>query len=170
MLIIAKYFIWFVFYSMLGWFWETTLYFISKRKFIDKSFLKGPFCPVYGIGAVLLIILLGSVKNIFILFAAGALISIMVEYISTYYLEVFFRHKEWDYSKRRFNLYGRVCLLGAFIFGLFAVLLVRLIHPVINFITGCIPPYLLMISAFILLLVQIIDFYITFTEFVKSKI
>ncbi len=168
---IFKYFIWFVFYSFLGWLYETLLCSFSELRLVDKRFLYGPFCPVYGLGAIAVIILLTPFKdNIFLLFFLGAAVTCAVEYTVAFFLEKIFRHKEWDYSWRRFNLHGRICLIGAFVFGIFSVLLIRWLHPAVKAMTERIfSPYLFIIGG-ILIIYQSIDFYLTFKNlFIFSR-
>ena len=136
---IASCFLWFFLYSLLGWIYETTLCSISQRKFVNRGFLNGPYCPIYGAGALLVILLFGKMTNPFELFICSAVVTCALEYLTSYGMEKLFHAKWWDYSSRRFNLHGRICLEGAFVFGLLSVLVVQFLHPFVREMTALIP-------------------------------
>ena len=147
---IITYFLWFILYSFFGWLYETVICSISQRHFVNRGFLNGPYCPIYGTGALLMILALGRLTNPLALFFLGAILACVLEYITSYGMEKLFHARWWDYSKRRFNIHGRVCLLGGVIFGLFAVLLIRLVHPPISAWVASIPPLYRRIAAGVL--------------------
>ena len=156
-------FLWFVFYSFIGWVYETLLVLIARRKFVWKNFLQGPFCPVYGLGAVAVILLLTPLQgNIIHLFLLGALVTCSMEYVTAWFLETFFNHKEWNYSRRKWNLHGRVCALGAVVFGAFSVLLIEYIHPVVSAFTHRFPQNALIFYFISFGILMAVDFAITF--------
>lgn len=134
-MIVLRYFLWFLIYSAVGWAYETALCSAQERKFVNRGFLNGPLCPVYGFGAVALIFCLRGIENIPALFVAGAVLTCTVEYITSYVLERSFGARWWDYSHMRFHLHGRICLLGAVVFGAFSVVLLRWLHPVVSGLT-----------------------------------
>lgn len=133
-------FIWFMFYSITGWVYESFICSLGARHFVNRGFLNGPYCPIYGFGAVLDLILLGRIENPFLLFVLGAVVACTLEYLTSYGMEKIFHARWWDYSKRKFNINGRICLLGAVVFGLFAVVLIRWIHPFVSGYVGLLPP------------------------------
>ncbi len=117
-------------YSAVGWIYETIICSIDQRKLVKRGFLCGPYCPIYGFGALLDILLLGRIENPFLLFTVGAATASILEYVTSWLMEALFHARWWDYSHMKFNLHGRICLLGAAVFGLFAVVLVKFLHPV----------------------------------------
>lgn len=120
-------------YSFLGWACETVYCSIGKRKFVNRGFLNGPLCPVYGFGALAVLYFLRPVSdNIPLLFVSGMVLTSVIEYITGYLLEKLFATKWWDYSSRRFNIHGRVCLRNSLMFGALSVVAVRVIDPVIR--------------------------------------
>lgn len=152
----------FALYSLLGWACESTYCSIPAKKFINRGFLNGPFCPIYGVGALLVIFLLRPfTKNIVVLFVFGVLITSVVEYITSLLLEKLFHTTWWDYSKRRFNINGRVCLRNSLLFGVLSVLLVHFINPFVEKLEGWIPEPLLPVIAFVFLFYFITDSVIT---------
>lgn len=87
---IASCFLWFFLYSLLGWVYETTLCSISQRKFVNRGFLNGPYCPIYGAGALLVILLFGKMTNPFQLFLCSAVVTCALEYLTSYGMEKLF--------------------------------------------------------------------------------
>ena len=110
---VETYFLWLMIYSIIGWIYESTLCSITNKKLINRGFLNGPYCPIYGSGAILVILILGRIKNPVLLFFLGALVTCSLEYLTSYVMEKLFHARWWDYSQRKFNINGRVCLIGA---------------------------------------------------------
>lgn len=120
----------FFFYSFIGWLYESIICsLIKERRLINRGFLLGPYCPVYGCGAVLCYLLLGSIENPFMLFLAAAVLCSALEYVTGYGMEKLFQAKWWDYSHLPLNLHGRICLYGAILFGMGNVLICKKIQP-----------------------------------------
>jgi len=127
------YFLYFIVYSFLGWICETTYCTIIDKKYVNRGFLKGPFCPIYGVGALIVIIILTPVAdNIILLFLTGMIFTSILEYITGFLLEVIFNLKWWDYSNYKFNIQGRVCLLNSTLFGVLSVITVNFINPIVK--------------------------------------
>lgn len=123
-------FLCFIAYSFLGWLCETVYCSVPKRQFVNRGFLNGPLCPVYGFGALLVIVLLAPwAKSVPLLFVSGLLITSALEYITSVLLEKLFHIKLWDYSGKLLQINGRVCLKNSVLFGVLSVLLMRLVHP-----------------------------------------
>ena len=113
----AEWILLFTIYSLLGWVCESTYCSILAKKLINRGFLNGPFCPIYGVGALLIVKLLSPFShNLVILFFASLLLTSLLEYLTGFAMEKLFHAKWWDYSHRRFNIQGRVCLGNALIF------------------------------------------------------
>lgn len=134
MLQAATVFLWLLTYSFLGWAYESALCSITGKKWVNRGFLNGPVCPVYGFGALLIILCFHQRTDLSILslFLASAVLTCIVEYFTSWILEKLFHTRWWDYSKYRFQLNGRICLLGAVVFGILSVLLMKVIHPFIS--------------------------------------
>jgi len=134
------YFLYFIVYSFLGWICETIYCSILDKKYINRGFLKGPFCPIYGVGALMVITILNPVAdNIILLFFSGMIFTSILEYMTGFLLEVLFNLKWWDYSGYKFNIQGRVCLLNSILFGILSVITVNYINPVITKLIASIP-------------------------------
>ena len=132
---VETWFLWLMIYSVIGWIYESTICSIGQRKLINRGFLNGPYCPIYGTGAVLVLLVLGRLKNPVALFFAGAVLTCSLEYLTSWLMEKLFHARWWDYSKRKFNIGGRVCLIGAVVFGAFSVVLILVLHPAIKSLT-----------------------------------
>ena len=132
---IETWFLWLMIYSIIGWVYESTICSIGHRKLINRGFLNGPYCPIYGTGAVLVLLVRGRIQNPVLLFFAGALVTCSLEYLTSWLMEKLFHARWWDYSKRKFNIGGRVCLIGAVVFGAFSVVHVKILHPFVKSLT-----------------------------------
>lgn len=123
-----------MFYSFAGWCGEMVYCSIGQRKLCEKrGFLNGPICPIYGHGAlVVLIVLRGGCESPVATFFLGALLTSAVEYITSYAMEKLFHMRWWDYSRYRFQLNGRICLLNSSLFGLASVVLCHGIGPAVS--------------------------------------
>lgn len=156
------YSIYFFFYSFAGWACECIYCGLPAKKFVNRGFLAGPICPIYGFGAVLVIWLLTPVShNILLLFVLGALLTTLVEYITSWGMEKLFHMTWWDYSNYPYNLNGRVCLKNSTLFGLMSVLLMKFVHPVVSRFISEIPTGRQVFLAAALLLYLSADTYVT---------
>lgn len=129
-MVMCRYFLCFVFYSFIGWAYECVFYSVQHKKFVNSGFLNGCICPIYGIGALMILIFLRGIENTLLLFLTGMLVTGILEYFTSWFLEKTFHERWWDYTGWPLNINGRVCLIGALAFGTMAVLLVKLINPV----------------------------------------
>ena len=120
----------FLIYSFLGWVIESIFRSIIEKKIINTGFLKGPICPIYGIGALIMSFVLdGLSNNLICLFVASMIILTIWEYIVGVFLEKTFHTKYWDYSDHKINFQGRICLTNSIYWGILGVVFVKYIHP-----------------------------------------
>ena len=128
-----SYCILFFIFSFLGWVMEVTLTLITDKKFVNRGFLLGPCCPIYGCGCLLLNLLLQNyVNNIIVLFILTMFTCSLLEYITSFLMEKIFKLRWWDYSQMRFNINGRITLTFTVFWGLLALCLIRFINPYIE--------------------------------------
>lgn len=123
----------FYIYCFMGWVWESIILPLSRKQIpYNRGFLNGPWIPIYGFGAMLVIALF-DIRQIsypvYILFLSGGIVACILEYITSYIMEKLFKHRWWDYSQKLFNLNGRVCLEGFLCFGIFSVIAINYIQP-----------------------------------------
>lgn len=151
------YFFYFTVYSFLGWICETIYCSIIDNQYVNRGFLKGPFCPIYGAGALIVIIFLTPfANNIAILFLAAMFFTSILEYITGVLLESIFNLTWWDYSNYRFNIHGKVCLLNSILFGILSVLTIEFINPAMAAVVKHIPlNYIVWISSISLIYIII---------------
>ena len=120
----------FVIYSFAGWILESVFRSICEKKIINTGFLKGPFCPIYGIGAIIIYVFLQRFKdNIILLFFMGFIVLTIWEYIVGALLEKVFHTKYWDYSDHKCNFQGRVCLTNSIYWGILGIIFIKYINP-----------------------------------------
>jgi uncharacterized membrane protein len=149
----------FLLFSHAGWIWEVLLVSSVHGCFINRGFMRGPWLPVYGIGSVLLICLLGRFwKNPFLVFGSSALLCGALEYATALCMELVFHKKWWDYSDAPFNFQGRTCLLVMVLFGILGYVLVCYIAPFCSRMIGYIPNCLQTYICRILLAVFLLDY------------
>lgn len=168
--VLAKYFLYFMIYSFIGWLMEVICKLIEKKKFINRGFLIGPICPIYGYGVLAIILLIGKDKSdILDVFLKAILICSILEYGTSYIMEKLFKARWWDYSNKKFNINGRVCLETMIPFGILGCLIVYLVHPWVVKLVSLLNSTLTLIIAIILLVVYIIDNIISFNVMYKIK-
>lgn len=157
------YFILFLMYSFLGWLMEVLWAFYLERKLVDRGFLVGPICPIYGSGCILIILLLSRFIDMpVLLFVMTILLCTVLEYFTSYFMEKIFHARWWDYSKRKFNLNGRVCLETMIPFGILGTLIVYLVNPFFMDVLLKIPSSVLTGITIFLLVLFVIDFCVSF--------
>lgn len=123
----------FMIYSFLGWCIEVIYATIKTRKFVNRGFLNGPLCPIYGFGVVIIVALLGKFKeNTIQLFIYSTILVSTLEYIVGFVLEKLFHHKWWDYSNMKFNLGGYISLVFSLLWGGGCVVILKYIQPIIE--------------------------------------
>ena len=153
----------FIVYSVAGYIIETIFGLVTKGVLESrKSFLYGPFCGIYGVGAVVMIIGLQRFKkNNYTLFAGGFIIGSIIEYVISFIGEWFFHIKWWDYSSMPFNINGRICVWFSFFWGALAIYLMSHIHPKVDKLIEKIKPSILKPLTIILTILIFIDFIVT---------
>lgn len=130
----------FLIYSFLGWCVEVSFVAVTSGKVVNRGFLNGPVCPIYGVGMLGALLLLEPVSgNLLLLFLLGMLLCTLVELIGGWVLERAFHTRWWDYSDEPFNLGGYICLRFSIMWGLAVTFAVRLIHPLIFAMVNWIP-------------------------------
>lgn len=151
---VKLYTLYFFFYSAAGWLVESCYCSVPARKWINRGFLTGPLCPIYGTGAVVLVLFLGPImeRAIYIpgierqisitpaiVFLCGIVLCDIVEFITSVLLEKLFHARWWDYSEKPFNIQGRICLGHSFYWGIGSMVFLYLIHPFVSGVIDKIP-------------------------------
>ncbi|MCC8015293.1 MAG: hypothetical protein LIO87_08855 [Eubacterium sp.] len=147
MTLIYQYVWLFYIYAFLGWVLEVAFSAVKKGELINRGFLNGAWCPIYGAGAVLICFLLEPVENILLLFLTSALITSLLELLTGVVLERAYKTKWWNYSDRRLNFKGYICLEMSVVWGVLGVVLKKVVNPVILGVVDAAP---LVLGVFIL--------------------
>lgn len=151
-------FLYFIFYSFLGWIMETCYCSICERRLVPRGFLYGPICPIYGAGVLLMILFFTPLKsNLLLFYVVAVVVMSSWEYFVAWLLETTTHVKYWDYSQFRFNLKGRICLWVALVWGVLSYLVIFYIHPPIEARFAEIPSMLKYALSSVLLAVLLVD-------------
>lgn len=144
----------FFIYALIGWIWETGQKAIQYHRFVNRGFLNGPWLPIYGIGALLILFLTLPFKNqIPTIFIIGLVAGTLFELVVGWGMEKIFHMRYWDYSHLPMNYKGYICLGASIIWGLFSVLLVQWIDaPIYRFVKQIPPLWLYAIDASLLVI------------------
>lgn len=149
----------FFIYSFLGWVMESTLNTVKQNFFINRGFLLGPYCPIYGVSMCTLYLLCFSLReHHFLVFISGMFFSTLLEYLTGHFMEKLFHTKWWDYSHFRYNFHGQICLHISVVWGFLSLLFISYIHPTIMITLKYIPLSIGNVILIMLCLVFIIDF------------
>jgi len=167
---ILFYFLIFMIYSFIGWFFEVLAVFLLQKKIINRGFLLGPYCPIFGFGGLILILFLDQFKNdpfnLLIIFSVYAS---ALEYFVSYLMEKFFKARWWDYSHIKFNLNGRICLSNSLLFGFLGLFAVFFFNPFLISLLQSINHLAIIIISLIIFVIFIVDISITFNIVNKIK-
>lgn len=165
-------FLYFSIYSFLGWICEVIYCSIPVKKFINRGFLNGPVCPVYGFGALFVIYIMGwlNIDSPILIFIFGGVIASIIEFIADILLEYVFHTRLWNYSNRKFNIKGRVCLLNSTLFATLSLILLEIIHPLIVIFISKFSNLEIILVASLFLIIFIVDMILTVRELVNLNI
>jgi len=162
--------LYFFVYGFLGWCTEVAFAACKEQKFVNRGFLNGPICPIYGIGVGIVVQFLTPYKeNLVLLYIASVVMVTALEWVTGFILEKIFHNKWWDYSKMPLNLNGYVCLLFSLIWGVACVLIVDFIHPLIHKVLSWIPFPVGMTLIVVLSIVMFVDLYVTASTILKMN-
>lgn len=158
----------FLIYAFLGWCSEVAFAAVNKGKFVNRGFLNGPVCPIYGFGMLIVVTGLWGLKgNLILLFLGSAALTTALEFVTGFVLEKFFHDKWWDYSDMPFNIKGYICLKFTVLWGLAATFIVGAVHRFVYMLIVKMPavPGIILLSVFAAAFIT--DFVITVTELAK---
>ena len=158
----------FIIYAFLGWCSEVAFAAVNKCKFVNRGFLNGPVCPIYGVGMLIVVLCLWNLRDRpLLLFLGSALLTTALEFVTGFVLERFFHDKWWDYSDMPFNIKGYVCLKFTILWGLAASFIIGAIHRFIYMLIEKTPFVLGAILLAVFSAAFIADFIVTLTALVK---
>lgn len=160
----------FFIYSFIGWVWECCFVSVRKRRWVNRGFMYGPMLPIYGFGALAVLISTIRVRDsIPLIFLFGMVGATLLEYVTGAVMERLFNVKYWDYSNQKFNLNGYICLTSSLGWGLFSVLLVKFVHVPIEGAVLKIPTIIAEGIAFVLTVAAAVDVTQSFNDAMDLK-
>ena len=155
---IETYFLLFISYAFLGWCMEVGCKYVQFGKFINRGFLIGPYCPIYGWGAIDITILLKRYTyDPLVLFIMSTLVCSIIEYFTSYFMEKKYHARWWDYSSKKFNINGRICLETLIPFGILGLLIMYVTNPMLFKIYQSISEIVVHIISITLFIIFIVD-------------
>ena len=168
---IEQYIALFFIYSFAGWLMEVIRVSKKEKKFVDRGFLIGPYCPIYGYGVLLITILLRKyTDDIIVTFFMSLIICGILEYLTSYLMEKIFKARWWDYSDRKFNINDRICLENLIPFGIGGCIIVYIINPFLLGIIDFVPDIIMHILLTFLLIGYITDLIVSLKIILNLKI
>lgn len=129
----------FIIYSFLGWCLEVVFCSVDTGKFVNRGFLNGPLCPIYGFGGAAVTLLLGPIDNFFVLYVASVILCSLLELVGGFLLKKIFHTSWWDYSDEPLNIGGYICLKFSLLWGVACLVVVRFVHPVFLWLVDAVP-------------------------------
>ncbi|WP_177206187.1 putative ABC transporter permease [Treponema bryantii] len=158
----------FIMFSMVGWISEVLYVGIfHEHKFVNRGFLYGPLCPVYGFGGVVILLLPPVLYETWIpLFLASMVLCTIVEYFVSWFMEKMFHARWWDYSHYKFNIKGRICLLNSVLFGFMGLGVIRFVYPQMLRFLNWLGDFVVMVSADTIGVILTIDIFFTVRKLV----
>lgn len=142
MRIFVTWVLYFFVYSFIGWCIESTIVSVQHKRFVNRGFLRAPMLPLYGSGAVIILLVtypFAEDGNPFLIYLAGAVAATVLEYITAVIMETLFKTRYWDYSNEKLNFQGRICLKSTLFWGVLSLFMVYVIHPPIEKLIAMIP-------------------------------
>ena len=169
--VLCYYFLLYFMYCVIGYVLECIFCsIIDKKLVLNRGFLIGPYLPIYGKGALCIILLLNKyLEDPFALFIMASLIATVLEYFASYFMEKIFKARWWDYSEKKFNLNGRVCLTNTVLFGLGGLIVMYVINP---FLTGILDGFsktTIIVLGLMFFTIYAVDTIISFTTIYKLR-
>lgn len=162
--------LYFTLYSFVGWVCESIWCSVEAKKWVNRGFLSGPFCPIYGFGGLIILIVTEPlIQYPPLVFLAATLAASLLEYFTGWLLEALFQMRWWDYSHRRFNIKGRVCLGNSLLFGVMGIGVTYFLHPLVRRLIERIPSDWMRLIATLLVAVFVFDLLRTLVNITRLK-
>lgn len=155
-------------YGVLGWCVEVAFAAVKEGRFVNRGFLNGPICPIYGVGVVSVVFSLqGFSGSLLVLYLTSAVLVTLIEWLTGYVMDRIFHQKWWDYSGQPLNIGGYVCLPFSLIWGVFCVFIIKCYQPMVRHLVGYIPHVAGVVILVVLSIAMIADLYVTASAILK---
>ena len=153
----------FYFYCFFGWIFESTYVSICKRKFVNRGFMRGPFLPIYGSGAIMMLVVsMPFQDNLILTYLAGCVGATVLELVTGLTMEALFKVRYWDYSNQKFNYKGVICLSSTLAWGFLTLFMTQFLHKIVEALVFRIPAMVVNIVTVVLSVGILIDFTLSF--------
>ena len=163
-------FLLFIIYSFLGWAVEVLDSFYNLKKFVNRGFLIGPYCPIYGVGLLIIIHFLKSYTDSYlVVFVMSMFICMILEYFTSYIMEKLFNARWWDYSDKKYNINGRICLETTIPFGLGGMAIMYIVNPLLEKVLKSLSNNILIIISIVLFVIFLVDLIISLIVILRVK-
>lgn len=160
---ISQWLFFFYFYCFFGWCFESAFVSIKSRHFVNRGFMRGPFLPLYGSGAIMMLVVSMPFRdNLWMTYLAGCIGATVLEYVTGVIMEELFKVRYWDYSEQKFNFQGQICLSSSLAWGGLTILMTRIVHAPIEHFVLAIPMHLLGVITSVVTVYIIVDFTLSF--------
>ncbi len=160
---IIKWLFFFYFYCFFGWIFESAYVSLRSKKFVNRGFMRGPFLPIYGSGAIMMLVVsMPFQDNIFLTYIAGCIGATVLELVTGVAMEALFKVRYWDYSNQKFNYKGHICLSSTIAWGFLTIFMTEFLHKVVEKIISFIPAMTINVVTVIVTVYIIIDFTLSF--------
>lgn len=160
----------FFLYSFLGWIYESLLVSVHNRTWVNRGFLNGPIIPIYGAGATIVYVFFWNLRGRYlIVFMGGMILATILEYFTAYFMEILFHAKWWDYSDKKFNIKGRICIISSLIWGILSVVMITFLQPLAVSLFHVIPTKLGLNITMIVLIILVVDTWITVSHLIHFE-
>ena len=160
---IIQWLFFFYFYCFFGWIFESAYVSLKSRKFVNRGFMRGPFLPIYGSGAIMMLVVsMPFQDNIFLTYVAGCIGATALELVTGITMEALFKVRYWDYSNQKFNYKGHICLSSTIAWGFLTILMTEFLHKGVEKIIFSIPVVVVNAVTVVVTVSIIIDFTLSF--------
>lgn len=160
---IAQWIFFFCFYSFFGWCFESVFVSLKGRHLVNRGFMRGPFLPLYGSGAIMMLVIsMPFQDNLFMIYIAGCIAATALEYVTGVVMEALFKIRYWDYSGQKLNFQGQICLSSTLAWGCLTILMTQAVHKWVEGVIINIPLNVLTAVTFLLTIYIVVDFTLSF--------
>ena len=167
----AQWLFFFYFYCFFGWCFESSYVSLKKRQPVNRGFIRGPFLPLYGSGAVMMLLVsMPFQHNLLLTYIAGCIGATALEYVTGVVMEALFKVRYWDYSNQKFNFQGQICLSSTLAWGGLTILMTRVVHKPVEGLVFAIPEGVLSVVTFVLTIYIVADFTLSFKAAIDLRV
>ena len=160
---VTQWLFFFYFYCFFGWVFESTYVSIKKKHFVNRGFMRGPFLPLYGSGAIMMLVVSNPFSdNIILTYLAGCVGATIWELVTGITMESLFKVRYWDYSHLKFNYKGHICLSSSLAWGFLTILMTQFLQKGVERVAFAIPTTVVSVLAGIITIVIVADFSLSF--------